>query len=65
MSVRRVAYLFCDGPRCGHSWGEEIDPGPLAQQRREARDVGWKTSQPGGTDYCSQECYDDAAGGRS
>ncbi|MGA3524093.1 hypothetical protein [Melissospora conviva] len=54
MTAHRVTEVRCDRPGCDNAWLWE---GNAADVRRmAARNGGWVTGRPGGTDYCGNDC---------
>lgn len=59
MSVKRIVFLHCDGPRCSDYLGEPIETETLKEARAAAQRQGWRRINRGGRvlDLC-QECYE-------
>lgn len=53
MSYLQYVQLYCDGPDCFEAWPASTPTvHSLTDQRKEAKEAGWKVAQPGGKDFC-------------
>jgi hypothetical protein len=57
MSITRYTEVKCNGPDCDRAWTWS---GNADDVRERARDDGWLVCRPGGLDFCSTTCRDNA-----